>query len=116
MPDHKIPGLSAVEMRGTQDVALYATEMRDLSRTIAAELDYTAAELQATLSHAGTSLGDKFTARAKARKVTRRLRRARDLYQGAAIEAVKFWAAYRQEYDPVINPSREGAKPWKWEA
>ena len=52
----------------------------------------------------------------KARKVTRRLRRARDLYQGAAIEAVKFWATYRQEYDPLITPSKNAGQAWKWSA
>ena len=116
MAEQNIPRLSAFELRGTEDIAKYSIALRDLSRAIAAEVDYTAAELQVTLGRAGESLGDKFAARIKARKVTRRLRRARNLYQGAAIEAVKFWATYRQEYDPLIHPTRQGSvKAWKWE-
>jgi hypothetical protein len=110
------PRLSAFEIRGTEDIAKYSEALREISRTMAAELDYTAAELQVVLSHAGLSLSDKFQARMKARKVTRRLRRARDLYHGAALEAVAFWATYRQEYDPLIVPSRQAARAWKWEA
>jgi hypothetical protein len=116
MPDKRIPNLSAYELRGTQDVALYSQALRDMSRAIAMEIDYTAAELQATLSRAGLSLGDKFTARVKAWKVTRRLRRARDLYNGAAVEAVKFWATYKQEYDVAIQPQRQAPAQWKWNA
>jgi len=111
----KIPNLSAFEIRGTADVAAYSEALRDVSRAIAVEVDYTAAELQATLSRAGMSLGDKWAARWKARKVTRRLRRARDLYNGAAIEAVKFWATYRMEYDPMLKPAKNG-NAWQWEA
>lgn len=113
----QIPGLSAFEFRGTMDVAIYAQALRDVSRAMAQEVDYTAAELQATLGRAGAvSLGDKWAARAKARKVTRRLRRARDLYNGAAVEAVKFWATYKQEYDPVLAPAAPGKPQWKWNA
>jgi len=115
MADTRIPSLSAFEMRGTEDVALYAMALRDVSRAIAAEVDFTSAELQVTLSRAGESFTDRFAARMKARRVTRRLRRARDLYQGAAIEAVKFWATYRQEYDPVIQPQRPAGQSWKWQ-
>ena len=115
MADQSIPKLSAFELRGTEDVAKYSEALRDISRALANEVDMTAAELQSTLGRAGASLSDKFQARMKARKVTRRLRRARDLYQGAAIEAVKFWAAYRQEYDPLIRPAASG-QAWKWEA
>lgn len=116
MADRSIPNLSAFEIRGTQDVALYSTALRDVSRAMAMEIDFTAAELQTTLSRAGTSFGDKWTARTKARRVTRRLRRARDLYNGAAIEAVRFWATYRQEYDPMLRPARKPGEAWKWEA
>jgi hypothetical protein len=116
MPDQKIPNLSAFEIRGTQDIAQYSTALRDHSRALAQEIDYTAAELQATLNHAGMSLSDKLTARVKARKVTRRLRRARDLYNGAAIEAVKFWATYRAEYDTLIRPENRPRQQWHWNA
>ena len=116
MPDRKIPSLSAIEMRGTQDVALYAMALRDHSRATAAEVDFAAAELQAVLSRAGLTIGDKFTAKWKARKVTRRLRRARDLHNGAAVEAVKFWAGYRAEYDALLKPAHKTGQPWKWNA
>jgi hypothetical protein len=116
MPDQKIPNLSVIELRGTQDVAIYSQALRDASRLMANEIDYTAAELQAALGRAGASFGDKWTARAKARRVTRRLRRARDLYNGAAIEAVKFWAVYRQEYDPMITPAKTAGQKWHWNA
>jgi hypothetical protein len=116
MAEKSIPQLSAFELRGTEDIAKYSEALRDLCRMLANEVDYTAAELQVTLTRAGGSLSDKFQARMKARKVTRRLRRARDLFQGAAIEAVKFWATYRQEYDPLIQPARQQQQAWKWTA
>jgi hypothetical protein len=116
MAEKSVPQLSAFELRGTEDVAKYSEALRDICRMLASEVDYTAAELQAVLTRAGGSLSDKFQARMKARKVTRRLRRSRDLLQGAAIEAVKFWATYRQEYDPLIKPARRPEQQWKWSA
>lgn len=116
MADQSVPKLSAFEIRGTEDVAKYSEALRDISRMLATEVDYTAAELQTVLSRAGETIADKFAARMKARRVTRRLRRVRDLYTGAAIEAVKFWATYRMEYDTLIVPPKKANEPWKWSA
>lgn len=117
MADKNIPTLSVYEMHGTEDIHLYSEALRDHSRSVAQEIDFTGAELQVRLSRAGMSLSDKLTARLKARKVTRRLRRARDLYNGAALEAVKFWAVYTQEYDTMLRPSKgQPGDKWHWNA
>ena len=116
MADKNLPNLSTFELRGTEDIAQYSAALRDTGRALALEVDYTAAELQTILAKAGMTLGDKLTARLKARKVTRRLRRYRDLQNGAAIEAVKFWATYRAEYDTLFRPAHQQPNKWHWNA
>lgn len=107
--------ITEIELRGTEDVATYSISLRDLLRSIATELDLTAAELRATLENStGTAL-DRTLARAKARKVARRLLRARDLIQGAAVEGGRMWVTYQVEYADLIRPSGR-RKGWKWEA
>lgn len=105
--------VSEIEIRGTEDVATYSTALRDLLTGIATELDLTAAELQATLEHSTGTMLDRGVARLKARRVARRLHRARDLINGAAIEGARLWAEYNREYADMIHPGKRAG--WKWE-
>ncbi len=105
--------LAEIELRGTQDIAEYSTALRDTLRNMAAELDLTAAELATVLEHStGTAL-DLAVARHKSRRVTRRLRRARDLISAAATEGARLWTDYQTEYADLIHPGKR--QGWKWE-
>lgn len=107
--------LAEIELRGTGDVAEYSAALRDTLRTMAAELELTAAELANVLEHStGTAL-DRVVARHKARRVARRLHRARDLIDAAATEGARLWTAYQVEYADLIAPSGKKAG-WRWEA
>lgn len=106
--------ITEIELRGTEDVALYSASLREVLRGIGAELDLTAAELRATLEYStGTAL-DRRIARMKARRVARRLHRAKELVDGAAAEAGRLWTTYQSEYADLINPGKR--KGWRWEA
>jgi hypothetical protein len=106
--------ISEIELRGSEDIATYSTALRDTLRGMAIELDLTAAELQKTLEHStGTAL-DRTLARYKARRVARRLQRARDLIHGASVEGARFWTTYATEYQDLIHPGKR--QGWKWEA
>ena len=112
--NRNVRAIAEIEIKGTEDVATYSVSLRDLLRGLAVELDLTAHELQATLEHStGTAL-DRGLARMKARRVARRLHRARDLVNGAAIEGARFWTTYQTEYADLINPGKR--QGWRWEA
>ena len=112
--NRNVRAIAEIELRGTEDIAAYSVSLKDLLTALAIELDLTARELQSTLEHStGTAL-DRGIARLKARKVARRLHRARDLIQGAATEGARFWTTYRTEYEDLIHPGKKQA--WRWEA
>jgi hypothetical protein len=111
----RIAELSDIELTGTESVQLWVRTARDQLRDLSVEIDLTATELRGTLERSGGTLLDRFAARAKARKVTRRLFRARMLTQGAAVEVARFWGLYRAEYEPLIQPSRNSGRAWRWE-
>jgi hypothetical protein len=108
----RVPELD-IEMRGTADIARYVKAGRGLQRDLAFEYDQTAAELQAILRASANGF-DRMTAGIKARRVTRRLRRAAVLSQAAGVELVKFWAMYRNEYEELVKPKRSRNR-WQWE-
>lgn len=110
--------LSMIEINGTAGVAAYSKAGRDVCRDLAAELDWAAHEVQASLSRLeGHPLLGGIKAKFHARRVAARLRRARDLQVGAGIEMVKFWYEYKTRFGPVINPPRVSRprKTWDFE-
>ena len=107
--------LSEIELRGSADVAEYSTALRDTLRQMAQELDLTASELATVLEHSTGGAVDRAVARHKARRVARRLRRARDLIDAAATEGARLWSDYATEYGDLISPTGKKAG-WKWEA
>jgi hypothetical protein len=62
------------------------------------------------ISHVGRGPPSTTTARLRARRVARRLRRASELAQGAAVEAVKFNAQFRREFADILNPPKSRGK------
>lgn len=107
--------LSEIELRGSADVADYSVALRDSLRNMATELDLTAAELATVLEHSTGTAVDRAVARHKSRRVTRRLRRARDLLNAASVEGARLWADYTVEYADLIAPSGKKSG-WKWQA
>jgi hypothetical protein len=111
----RIPELSTIDLTSTSAVASYARAARAHCRDLAAEFDWAASEVQAALTHqAKHPLLASIPVRLRARRVARRLRRARDCAIGAGIEAVAFWHAYQREFAPVIEPPRARA-PGGWD-
>src|SRR5580700_1828355 len=101
----RIPELSMIELNSTSGVADYMSASRNLARDFANELDCAAGELYAALSRMqGHPLAFGVDMRLKARRVRRRLQRARDLVLGGGIECVKAWHTFQREFGPVLDP------------
>lgn len=108
----RIPELSMIELRSTSGVADYMSAARNLARDFANELDSAGAELYAALSRMhGHPLAFGIDVRLKARKVRRRINRARDLAFGTGVECVKAWFTFRQEFGEVLDPPKAERKP-----
>ena len=106
-----------IELRSTSGVMDYLSASRNLARDHANELEAAGAELYAVLSRMhGHPLAFGIDVRLKARKVRRRMNRARDLILGGGIECVKAWQTFRIEFGMVLDPPKQDRKPafdWK---
>ena len=101
----RIPELESIEFTGARSVAAYSRALRDLSRDMSNESEFAAEELVAVLSRQkGHPLLAGIDVRMRARRVARRLYRAAQLYNGAAVEAVKLYQEFRMQFSDVINP------------
>lgn len=107
----RIPELEVIEFKGAKAIAEYSRKLRALGRDLAAELDASADEVQAVLSRQkGHPLLFGLDVRSRARKVAKRLRRAAELGQGVAVEAVKFNTEFRIQFAEAIQPKRRTPK------
>lgn len=106
--------LTAIELRGTPDVAKYASVLREVTRGLAMEVDLTAHELQSKLEKGGASMLDRFASRRAAMKVTRRLRASGSDLLAAGDNAARFWQEYSKTYADLINPQRGTRQTWQW--
>jgi hypothetical protein len=114
----RIPELESIEFTGAKSVADYSKALRDLSRDMCNESEFAAEELVAVLSRQkGHPLLAGVDTRLRARKVAKRLYRAAQLYNGAAVEAVKLYQEFRLQFADVINPkpSKVPAKAFDFE-
>jgi hypothetical protein len=101
----RIPELESIEFTGAKSVADYSKALRDLSRDMSNESEFAAEELVAVLSRQkGHPLLAGVDTRMRARRVARRLYRASQLYNGAAVEAVKLYQEFRLQFADVITP------------
>ena len=108
----RIPELSMIELKSTSGVADYCSASRNLARDFANELDSAGQELYATLSRMqGHPLAFGIDVKVKARKVRRRLHRARDLALGTGVECVKAWYTFQREFGPVLDPPKTQKQP-----
>jgi hypothetical protein len=100
--------LEVIEFKGASAVAEYSRRLRKLGRDLAAELDAGAEEVRAVLSRQkGHPLLLGVDVRIRARRVALRLRRAGELSQGIATEAVRFNQEFRLQFADVIYPRRQ---------
>jgi hypothetical protein len=107
----RIPELESIDFTGAKSVANYSKTLRDLSRDMSNESEFAAEELTAVLSRQrGHPLLAGIDVRMRARRVARRLYRAAQLYNGAAVEAVKLYQEFRVQFADVITP-KAPAKP-----
>jgi hypothetical protein len=114
----RIPELEAIDFTGAKSVADYSKALRDLSRDMSNESEFAAEELVAVLSRQkGHPLLAGVDTRLRARRVARRLYRASQLYNGAAVEAVKLYQEFRLQFADVIKPkpSKVPAKTFDFE-
>jgi hypothetical protein len=114
----RIPELESIEFTGAKSVAEYSKALRNLSRDMSSEAAFAAEELQAVLSRQkGHPLLMGIDVRMRARKVTRRLHRASELFAGSAVEAVKLYQEFRIQFADVISPrpSRAPAKAFDFD-
>lgn len=108
--------LSTIEFDAASDVAAYAEKLRQLGRTEQLELHTAADELEALLTNSVGSFMERMTAKRKAKKVARHLRKAADHAKGMAVEAVQLRKAFMGEYSIMLNPPRKSSKKvlnWK---
>ncbi|WP_433188758.1 hypothetical protein [Actinoallomurus sp. CA-150999] len=105
MSRNRIPELEVIEFKGAQSIAEYSRKARALGRDLAAEFEAASEEIKAVLAaQSGHPLLFGIDVKMRARKVARRLRRAAELGQGIATEAVRFNSEFRIQFAEVINP------------
>jgi hypothetical protein len=107
----RIPELATIDVNSTSAFAEYTRASRKLCRDLAAEFDFAAAEIQTALIRSSKQpLLHGIAVRYRARKVSRRLRRARDCAIGAGIECVAAWHTFQREFEMVVAPPKQKAR------
>lgn len=115
--ERRIDALSKIEFEGAKDITVYSKTARDLLRDLTREFEFAADEVQAVLTIAGKGHPLLFGADTKwrARRVARRLKRAAELTQGAAVEAIKFHTQFRIEFADVLSPPKTSKRTFKFD-
>jgi hypothetical protein len=111
MAGNSVDELRKMELLGTEDLQKYLTACKDLFKDLKMEVDSRADEIQVVLEESTPGI-DKFSARMKARKVARQLKRAGDAAHRGMIHCVRTWMTYKKEYEPktTAKPKRQ----WKF--
>ena len=109
---NRVAGLSKIELMGTEDLEKYLTELKSHYRELKDEIDNAADIMQVTLEESTPGF-DKFSARMKARKVARQLKRSGDAAHRGMIHAVRTWAIYKREYEPKTD-TKKPKRQWKF--
>lgn len=111
--ERRLDTLAQVEFSGQvgRAVADYATGTQRLARDLAAELDVSAETARAAMWRL-RKLPEMRSADVwvRARRVSRHLKRARDLAQGISAEAVKFSVLYRREFLDIDDAGRKNGR------
>jgi hypothetical protein len=111
MARNRIPELEVIEFKGAKSISEYSRKLRALGRDLAAETEASSEEVRAVLSaQKGHPLLFGADVKMKARRVSKRLKRAAELGQGIATEAVKFNNEFRLQFAEVITPRKQPRK------
>ncbi|WP_017559075.1 hypothetical protein [Nocardiopsis baichengensis] len=97
----RIDELSEIDFRGKigPQVNQYAKKSRKLARDLASELDSGASDARRAMKALkGHPLLLGLDVSLRARKVARKLKRAKELAQGISAESIKFSAEYRKQF------------------
>ncbi|GAA2875539.1 hypothetical protein GCM10010517_36450 [Streptosporangium fragile] len=111
----RIPELSNIPWGGPKAITDYAKIGRALVRDLGGEFEMGAEELYAVLirsfkGHPILALLGAPDVRLRARRVTRRLKRAAELQRGSAVELVKFHQQFRKEFIEQLPSIRDKKK------
>lgn len=111
----RIDELANIDFTGAKSVATYSKAARNICRDLCRELEFSADEIEGALvasmkGHPLLAIVGAPDVRLRARRVARRLRRASELAQGAAVEAVKFNSQFRREFADILNPPKSRSK------
>lgn len=116
MPERRIAELAKIEFDGARSIAVYSRTGRDVCKDLASEFDWSAEEFQAVMkAQRGNPLLLGLDVYLRARRVAKRLKRARELARGAGVECVKFNAEFRKHFGDVIRPSQKPRQQRKFD-
>ena len=108
----RFPRLTKIELMGTEDLEKYLTELKNTFRELKDEIDNAADIMQVALEENSPGM-DKFSARMKARKVARQMKRGGDAAHRGMIHAVRTWMIYKREYEPK-TATKKPIRTWKF--
>jgi hypothetical protein len=114
----RIDELSRIEFDGAKAVTRYSKTAKELLKDFTRELEFSADEFEAVMREAarnGHPLLMGLDVKWRARRVSKRLRRAADCTQGAVAEVVRFHAAFRREFAEVLNPTPKKKRKFDFE-
>ncbi|MFD0685885.1 hypothetical protein [Actinomadura fibrosa] len=110
----RIPELADIPFTGAKSITEYSQAGRRICRDLAIEFDMGAEEVyQALVATArGNPLLFGVDIRMRARRVSKRLKRASEHQAAAGAELVAFWAQFRKEFADVLNPPKQPKQPF----
>jgi ElaB/YqjD/DUF883 family membrane-anchored ribosome-binding protein len=100
--------LDSIEFETASDIQEFTSKARSACKALATSLDYAAEELKAALEELPPPAGEGRRAmRAKARSVSRHLKRSASGVRQGGMEAVKTWRSVMKHYDYILSPSKK---------
>ncbi|WP_433465812.1 hypothetical protein [Spirillospora sp. CA-128828] len=104
----RIPELAEIPFTGSKSITEYSQAGRRICRDLAIEFDLSAEEVYKALvaTAKGNPLLFGVDVRMRARRVSKRLKRASEHEAAAGAELVAFHASFRKEFADVLNPPK----------
>lgn len=103
--------LDEIEFNSASDIQHFTTKARNLCKALATTLDYAGDELKAALSEVPPPPGEsRRVVRAKARAVSKHLKRSATGVRLGGMEAVKTWRSVLKHYEYVLAPAKKKKK------
>lgn len=100
--------LDAIEFNSASDIQDFTSKARNACKALATSLDYAADELKAALEEVPPPAGEGRRAmRAKARAVSKHLKRSASGIRQGGTEVVKTWRSVVKHYDYILKPTKK---------